>query len=491
MFTWLCRLMILVFTFNIVAPELAYAQQGTSSAVSSKKIWEKVEKQIYKSQTTPLASAKTLDELNKIYADQLEALTELYMNTPVTDGLSYESLALLVMQMHELSDSYVTQKNSLEHTGFLSSFKNGDPIFTPQVAVADATYVAQVRVSPYDEEYGMPTGWGLPTKDKIDHLGSYTNFVNQLSSKYPNLDKELKGLITKAKGDATWLFVNGEYALDNLAKENPQLKKEVDTFLNQWVSENNKIVVNALDEWTQLVSENRLSADDMLEYLDPVIPAEETTVATQTILTAYAAQFLFQSLNAARTSGQLANWADFLPRAQQRALYRLRKLTRNMTVRSMNEHLIEAVGSLRLLLDQINAAFVATGKGNFSSKDEYPVAPTTVDAAYAKQLEAAVARVSRQYEPMGDAAYVWPADQDPILPYEDPLANLPPVPVQEWVIYPSEKMYQAYVKQQKKLTSSTPRLPCPRNRCRMHNTNSWAWYRLIRSPATACQPDIF
>ena len=450
MFTWLCRFMILVFTFNIVAPELAYAQQGTSSAVSSKKIWEKVEKQIFKSQATPLASAKTLDELNKIYADQLEALTELYMNTPVTDGLSYESLALLVMQMHELSDSYVTKKNSLEHTGFLSSFKSGDPIFTPQVAVADATYVAQVRVPPHNEE----------TKVKTDHLGSYTNFVNQLSSQYPNLDKELKGLITKAKGDATWLFVNGEYALDNLAKAYPQLKKEVDSFLNQWVSENNKIVVNALDEWTQLVSENRLSADDMLEYLDPVIPAEETTVATQTTLTAYAAQFLFQSLNAARTSGQLANWADFLPRAQQRALYRLRKLTRNMTVRSMDEHLIEAVGSLRLLLDQINAAFVATGKGNFSSKDEYPVAPTTVDAAYAKQLETAAARVSRQYEPMSpDAGYAWPADQDPILPYEDPFANLPPVPVQEWVIYPSEKMYQAYVKQQKKLTSSTPRNP--------------------------------
>lgn len=33
MFTWLCRIMILVFTFNIVAPELAYAQQRADFAV--------------------------------------------------------------------------------------------------------------------------------------------------------------------------------------------------------------------------------------------------------------------------------------------------------------------------------------------------------------------------------------------------------------------------------------------------------------------------
>ena len=76
----LCRILILVFMFYIVAPEMLHAQ-----AVSRQSIENKVSAQADLLQK-PLSEAQTADEFDQIYEFQAADLAAKYDAIEVTDG---------------------------------------------------------------------------------------------------------------------------------------------------------------------------------------------------------------------------------------------------------------------------------------------------------------------------------------------------------------------------------------------------------------------
>ena len=88
MFTWISRFLIFVFVFQIFAPELTFAQKN-STATQTNDLWQSVSAQIEKQRQNPLSSAKTLEELEHLYAQQMTALADVYDQADVTDVVAF------------------------------------------------------------------------------------------------------------------------------------------------------------------------------------------------------------------------------------------------------------------------------------------------------------------------------------------------------------------------------------------------------------------
>ena len=115
MFTWISRFLIFVFVFQIFAPELTFAQKN-STATQTNDLWQSVSAQIEKQRQNPLSSAKTLEELEHLYAQQMTALADVYDQADVTDVVASASVIQIVTQMHQLSEEYAQLKKTFQAT---------------------------------------------------------------------------------------------------------------------------------------------------------------------------------------------------------------------------------------------------------------------------------------------------------------------------------------------------------------------------------------
>ena len=114
---WICRILIIVFTFNILAPELLFAQQQTARVENLK---QTIEQQVQAQREKPLSQAGSLEELDQLYAAQMTALVDIYegisFNGSAKEDLqAYDSLTTVIRQMHSLAESYADEKEQLSN----------------------------------------------------------------------------------------------------------------------------------------------------------------------------------------------------------------------------------------------------------------------------------------------------------------------------------------------------------------------------------------
>jgi len=140
MLTWMSRILIFVFVFNILSPELLRAQQTTASPVPTD-----LKEQIAAAVATKLSSAKSENELEKTYASQLAGLRKLYENFDVSDPVTaFLALEEIVSQMHQLSSRYALAKQKFIDAQIAQESKEAWEFSqTPQgkIMTQDNTYV--------------------------------------------------------------------------------------------------------------------------------------------------------------------------------------------------------------------------------------------------------------------------------------------------------------------------------------------------------------
>ena len=101
MMSWMCRVLILVFMFYIVAPDMLQAQ-----AVSRQNIERRVTAQVGQL-NKPLSQAQTGEELDQIYDAQAADLAAKYDAVEVTaENPNYQKLYQLITQRHQLEKDY-------------------------------------------------------------------------------------------------------------------------------------------------------------------------------------------------------------------------------------------------------------------------------------------------------------------------------------------------------------------------------------------------
>ena len=140
MLTWMSRILIFVFVFNILSPDLLRAQQTTASPVPTD-----LKEQIAAAVATKLSSAKSENELEKTYASQLAGLRKLYENFDVSDPVTaFLALEEIVSQMHQLSSRYALAKQKFIDAQIAQESKEAWEFSqTPQgkIMTQDNTYV--------------------------------------------------------------------------------------------------------------------------------------------------------------------------------------------------------------------------------------------------------------------------------------------------------------------------------------------------------------
>ena len=149
MLTWMSRILIFVFVFNILSPDLLRAQQATASPVPTD-----LKEQIAAAVATKLSSAKSENELEKTYASQLAGLRKLYENFDVSDPVTaFLALEEIVSQMHQLSSRYALAKQKFIGAQIAQKNKEAWEFSqTPQgkIMTQDNTYVRMPDVLPYN-----------------------------------------------------------------------------------------------------------------------------------------------------------------------------------------------------------------------------------------------------------------------------------------------------------------------------------------------------
>lgn len=266
MTTWICRLLILVFVFNICSPEMLFAQQHPSQPKGAD-LYDAVSAQIDQQRQKPLSQAQNADELEALYAGQKQELTDLYNHIEADDNMmTHAALDSLVEQMHQLAEAYEKARQKFPSPSALD----------PQALSAQLR-----RNAAQPQDTIAPTGFEDALKA-----------VEQLAAKQT---KE-KDFLAKLKAD-------------------------------------------------------QLSLIDLVEYVDPL--GANTQDPASLLLTAYAAEVFLNSiypLLIQTDETQKAEWQKFMPRLQQRVMYRLNHLPTG----SETEDIVMARGSLRILLTQIH-----------------------------------------------------------------------------------------------------------------------------------------
>lgn len=266
MLTWLSRIMIAVFTLNILAPDLAFA--GRASSRSS--IEQAVSARISNQHTQPLSYAKSLDELDELYIKHMIELLDAYDTIDITDSLaSHNALAEVVEKMHRTEEEYAAYSKMFNEAEKKNAANPEDKFMRPvEEPVAQTTY------------------------------RSFPAYRAQ--------------------------------AHDNEA---------------------------AVAQFLDKVAKNQFSIMDLVEDMDPLKSQERLSYADEQIST-YAAEIILNTLNGISTQAETADWMEFLPRLQQRALYRLNHLPNT----HINEGTVMARGTLRMLLSRIHQIYELAGR---------------------------------------------------------------------------------------------------------------------------------
>ena len=122
MYTWISRVLLLVFSFQVIAPQLVQAQgvpygvpgvppAGTGYSyrtmdVPTDSLEDKVRAAAERAKDKPFSQATTLAELDQMYNDYREELLDLYDTIEVNNMADYSALYDAVITLHKLSDEY-------------------------------------------------------------------------------------------------------------------------------------------------------------------------------------------------------------------------------------------------------------------------------------------------------------------------------------------------------------------------------------------------
>ena len=108
MLTWISRILIFVFMFNVISPELLWAQQNTRSNDIAQDITRSLAQTVYKQfiQSDPTCStAQTQTELDKCRIEQKQKLMEMYNSiNPWEDPTGFYTLSNVVTSLHALQN---------------------------------------------------------------------------------------------------------------------------------------------------------------------------------------------------------------------------------------------------------------------------------------------------------------------------------------------------------------------------------------------------
>ena len=112
MLTWLSRIMIIVFMFNIFTPELAFARRNRRSERRSR-MEQAVAARIENTPKKGFSSAKNREELTEIYATLMTDLANTYDSLEFTNDMAfYNKLAETVEKMHDTTEQYAFYRDA-------------------------------------------------------------------------------------------------------------------------------------------------------------------------------------------------------------------------------------------------------------------------------------------------------------------------------------------------------------------------------------------
>lgn len=188
MLTWISRILIFVFIFNTISPELLWAQQNTRpddlSADISRSLTLAVREQVHEIDSSCFLGVMP-EELEKCYTTQKQKLMELYNSiNAIEDMTGFSMLATVVEQLHSLRAAYRKRLNELAAA---ADFSN--PRFKPMEPVADALYVAPRPDMALREEQ-------LKGRTFLDELAANKYDLNDLIEKIDPIEEQFSPLIS-------------------------------------------------------------------------------------------------------------------------------------------------------------------------------------------------------------------------------------------------------------------------------------------------------
>ncbi|WP_428075270.1 DnaJ domain-containing protein [Candidatus Avelusimicrobium luingense] len=188
MLTWISRILIFVFIFNTISPELLWAQQNTRpddlSADISRSLTLAVREQVHEIDSSCFLGVMP-EELEKCYTTQKQKLMELYNSiNAIEDMAGFSMLATVVEQLHSLRAAYRKRLNELAAA---ADFSN--PRFKPMEPVADALYVAPRPDMALREEQ-------LKGRTFLDELAANKYDLNDLIEKIDPIEEQFSPLIS-------------------------------------------------------------------------------------------------------------------------------------------------------------------------------------------------------------------------------------------------------------------------------------------------------
>ncbi len=140
MLTWLSRIMIIVFMFNIFTPELAFARRNRRSERRSR-MEQAVAARIENTPKKGFSSAKNRDELTEIYATLMTDLANTYDSLEFTNDMAfYNKLAETVEKMHDTTEKYAFYRDAYIKVEKESSNRVQTPYAPTYEPAIDNTY---------------------------------------------------------------------------------------------------------------------------------------------------------------------------------------------------------------------------------------------------------------------------------------------------------------------------------------------------------------
>lgn len=245
MYTWLSRGLLLVFTFQVVAPQLAQAQMRypvptpTYSTQTGVPSTESLEAMIRAATEhaggQSFAQAKTLAQLDDLYNQQRKELIDLYdtieVNVSMENGMesmgqnmsNYSALYDVVLALHKLSDEYYPHVKKFQAKARQEQARRDmltiDLHPTPTI-VNDATYVAPSasgQLLPPGQQISLAICSFVSEATTVEDLVEILDPFQEIKGEYP--EGQNYGSCTTYAAEALSHYIDGFLAQSSLSQD--------------------------------------------------------------------------------------------------------------------------------------------------------------------------------------------------------------------------------------------------------------------------------
>ena len=316
MYTWISRVLLLVFSFQVIAPQLVQAQGGSYGVpgvppagtgysyrtmdVPTDSLEDKVRAVVERAKDKPFSQATTLTELDQMYNEYREELADLYDTIEVNNMADYSALYDVVMALHKLSDEYYphlkkfqARAEAIAQAEERRRQMRKESMYVRPTIVNDATYVA-------------PSASGqLMTQQKLD-------FIRCSRFSFPTDFSNIEAVLDEAKISSEDLYnlKAAKTSVDNFPKLQKALK-------------NAGLTIEDLSSYLNAT----LFIDDLVEGIDPF----PEMMSESSLDVACAAEMLIHTIDEQLSQSALSEedtdfWTDYLPRLSARMQYKYYRL---------------------------------------------------------------------------------------------------------------------------------------------------------------------